>query len=803
MPEATRTTVHTVATKTDWTGAQDPWTDNAILRCNNITDRISPGSGKVTNFDFFYGRIQEPGQDSFTEVEAVDYTGRYVRVSAAQPSDGVMTPRFYGIFTGGSDIPGADAGLGVAQGNQTLIARGLEWVLEHTTIDGSYIEHEETPLRVGRTLPFNFRTGRGITDIGNRSTSKATSTTGTGLTSYVFSEAGEIWTAADILEYYLAWFVPEKFDMDSAGDLSNLVAFTGYVKPAKNVADGLDAIINHRRGHTWRIETDPDTEINTIVISPTFTGSIVVGDTTILGNSDEVEIDPADFQGPDNIITTRSDIKYDKITARGSQILLMGTYNIGSGALEKGWTDANETAYKAASEDERKSEVYNHVFRTYKVAPGRLLGGPHCDVDGTLSSESKILQIGKSFLRQLPLLVTDDDASAPAGYRSPLVIVDVNGTGRWLPVDKLSDFKAPARSMSVKILDGQPAFNIRATPNYMLGENHYTPGEKFHFKAVADYESIYATVAYYSDEVFRVTKTITADGFGGTLIIDEPEAECWYRLADTITDADGTFTQITEAGELRRDVERLEGIAAMAAGWYGKPRSAIQLTRNEDADFTYKPGQLITHINYFNPGPREVNALITQIVYDFDHQRTIIKTDFRELDFAGMGRAMSQGIARDIGPRGPVGAAGVEGPAGTFGGNIGDEIAEANEPAIPGFWAEITDSFADGANRWNYSFKELFKNTAGYGGWGDRAGGRTGTKDTATAARNTIEDMNTDTPGTELGCGVAVDSLDTGDWTFTLSPAANGLIVWITEVNKADVTEYWFSHDNGVDGVCD
>ena len=116
-------------------------------------------------------------------------------------------------------------------------------------------------------------------------------------------------------------------------------------------------------------------------------------------------------------------------------------------------------------------------------------------------------------------------------------------------------------------------------------------------------------------------------------------------------------------------------------------------------------------------------------------------------------------------------------------------------PAPEGFWAQLTGSSADGTNRWSYSFVEVYKATAGYGGWATLSGGKSGT------ARNTIEDGNSGS-GT-LGNGVAVSSLDTDDYTFTLQPVSDDVIVWVEEVDQGGTTEYWFQYENGVDGSCD
>ena len=121
-----------------------------------------------------------------------------------------------------------------------------------------------------------------------------------------------------------------------------------------------------------------------------------------------------------------------------------------------------------------------------------------------------------------------------------------------------------------------------------------------------------------------------------------------------------------------------------------------------------------------------------------------------------------------------------------------------------GFWGEITGNASDGTNRWKYAFSEVYKSSAGYGGWATLTGGRSGTTSTG-PARNSIEDMNTGAAAHIEGNGVDPANLDpagTGSDTFAIMPCTSGNIVWMREVDRAGTIEYWFSYENGVDGDC-
>lgn len=117
----------------------------------------------------------------------------------------------------------------------------------------------------------------------------------------------------------------------------------------------------------------------------------------------------------------------------------------------------------------------------------------------------------------------------------------------------------------------------------------------------------------------------------------------------------------------------------------------------------------------------------------------------------------------------------------------GHDIAEP-------FVARITGRTQDGSNkRWTYTFAELSKTSAGYGGWTDLTGGRTGN------AYNLAEDQN----GASGLYGNGVNSANlTG--TFDLQPIPTGRRVRITPAYVTDGTlEYWFEAENGIDGECE
>ena len=114
----------------------------------------------------------------------------------------------------------------------------------------------------------------------------------------------------------------------------------------------------------------------------------------------------------------------------------------------------------------------------------------------------------------------------------------------------------------------------------------------------------------------------------------------------------------------------------------------------------------------------------------------------------------------------------------------------------PAFPARITSFATAATNQWTYSFVEVVKSAAGYGGWTTRTGGRTGT------ARNMFEDMN-DGAGIE-GNGINVDGTDFPSG-FEMQPVPAGTVVMMHRVLEAaaGTQEFWFDFVNAVDGTCD
>jgi hypothetical protein len=122
------------------------------------------------------------------------------------------------------------------------------------------------------------------------------------------------------------------------------------------------------------------------------------------------------------------------------------------------------------------------------------------------------------------------------------------------------------------------------------------------------------------------------------------------------------------------------------------------------------------------------------------------------------------------------------------------------KPQAGYFWAKIAGSTPDGANRWKYTWEEVEKTKAGYTAlaWTKIEGGKEGTAENGNYARNLSEVINLESG--LLGNGVNTSSL-VGTFKVIACPTGNPVLMQSIKLPD-NTTEYWFDHQNGIDGNC-
>ena len=205
-------------------------------------------------------------------------------------------------------------------------------------------------------------------------------------------------------------------------------------------------------------------------------------------------------------------------------------------------------------------------------------------------------------------------------------------------------------------------------------------------------------------------------------------------------------------------------------------------------------GGLIEEVTYAGLWPFVIDGKIQGVrwITDAKGARTVIRKNYAEPFLPWDSGHLAYELMQPTRVSGTGGAGTTNGPAGA--------IVWAQPTASDSFWGQITGSTAGAiADQWTYTFSEVEKTTAGYGGWTAKSGGRTGD------CYNSIEDMNTGVGGHVEGNGVDIANLDPlglGSPGWAIMPCTTGNVVKITTVTVGETTEYWFSYENGVDGGC-
>ena len=682
-----------VETRATWSGPWQPQTP--LLQAQDAVSTVQP-TIPTASFLWSYGEIDSGHADGFEEIAPAQLIGHYARLNAPHmdPTTGKWTDRpiWHGIITGQAIARGGDETTYIT-GDQILTALGLEVLLDRAAVAGSQIRSGDEAVLIDTVLAFNRPRADGLGVLGNRSALEYSTGRKAGVqTAYIFSEAtgdAKLWTLQDVIEYLLGWFGPADLDLALAGATANAAAMTEVYDPAPTIRGCLNELIDRRRGHTWRITVD-DTgdKAAKVTLYSVLAAPVTVGGSTVAASTAKVTLEHSDAdRGALVAMKTLETIDaiYDRIDVRGSPILLMGTLRVfapdaGDITLEKAWGAAAEAAYIAEGDAEgRAADKYAGVYRAFRAKLANLPGGPTCNDSGVLDATTPAAQYhhGKTFLRQLPILetATAEDATAPRDYRRPFAaaVWDDEGTDKTLRLDAAAEANdGGGANISLRLFDSELGFTLGASPNYILGLNHYTGANDNGIPPFLDYATLLATLAWHSDERLRVAMNIPGPHRPSamrTLTIDVPDAQCWYQLADTVVDVQNA-AEVWAAGagaavELRNDRARLAAICALASAWYQDRRRAVELTW-ATLKYDRTPGDLLTSVITAQE-VEYANSLQTRIAWDFRSAITTMETGFLELDFVraiGKGNPVgggggARGIRGPMGARGPLGQPGL------------------------------------------------------------------------------------------------------------------------------------------------
>ncbi len=671
-----------VRTRAKWT---DDWETVDYLEPMDAELTTAPSVQRATMV-FKYGEVAREDRHSFVLENTLKLRDHFVLIErfAVRPIldeagfgpvlEEKTVPLFYGQITGENfnehNLRTDSTGETGASGDQTLIAFGLEQMLDRVVLNQGVIENQaETGVEFTDFLmPFNRRLKRGQPAFfGNRSNSRYARTIGPAtVESYVFNgrpSASGVWTNLDIAEFLLTWFSPGDIlrgdvDFRLSGQTD---AIAGLVIPnvdleGATIRQALNVLIDRRRGVGWTIRVDKSNGINvhifTVLDEPVSAGPVIIP-----ANAQKIGLDlNGKIDIPRVSVTKDTATAYDSVIIFGERIRTVFSLEYPQD-LVKGWTAQDEIDYKAATDEERSTDKFDHVYSLFKIRSDwdwTDQGGNICNPQffaGILETEfqAPIRNWDRRILRNLPFLKQRDQLAIdaePELEKPYAFVINPRKSGEPIQADRIEETIRDFPSASVRASDTEFAIEVKFNPNHVFALNNWTDAAKTKEKPKLDFDGMVITVAVELDERLKLvvinTNGINADPTqqrpGRVKTIYVADAHLWYAVTGTkrfIEDDAGVMQFIPEAGrELRNDIGRLEVIAALARAWYGRRRTATQIQIN-DITTAYPPGAFLNAAsNVFEFGD-QVGAVITSVVFDFANNSTTIQTGFLELDAQG------------------------------------------------------------------------------------------------------------------------------------------------------------------------
>lgn len=539
----------------------DAWTTISGLYCDWFKLTVSPDVAEA-QLTRSFGSVMFAGTEAHVPAEPQDIVDYYVKVTLSQhvgleadPAASAIT--WYGVIVESQHDRQGLLDTGEITGKQILVCRGLEYLLQRTTIDSSFVKTSAGEQEIGRAIAFNL--GGGDEAARFRQANRHTAWGAQG--AYIFAQkldegSCEQWSSADIADYLLTYHAPldknaiEKipFAMDAGFSTSVLSKFYPTMKAqGKTLKQCLDELIDRRRGLCWGLI------VQTVLLVETPTIVVYNFNKDILVLPSGAVIPPNPSQGMwllDNeqlvethILGIDTSTKFDRAVACGERLGGCFTISNGTTSLEADYESALVTAYEAAASGDagyaalddyaklnandhyRRSDKFLKVFRYFRVPPtwaGTISGNKTCpNPDDPAGAQTLFWIPGLRFQNHLPLLsetdysnlasITSDTlADSKAEYLRPFALIYESSTQRYYPLDKMSlgedlagDLPQSAgREWSANLRMQDDALGIivdvHGYPQHAIASSDFTPADTVDelqgYAADLRWQDIHATV---------------------------------------------------------------------------------------------------------------------------------------------------------------------------------------------------------------------------------------------------------------------------------------------------------------------
>lgn len=613
------------------------WLVVPYLNCDLI-DQVAAPSVSQCVLSWRSGEIAQAGSSGFAAFSAINLEGWFVRV-LVHSAVGTYVG-FTGVVLGETQenisIRARDL---LPKSDQFLTAVGLEHLLKQGRVQGSYVG--AGALFIERTLHFNVRNQWGLSLNGNRSNSPG----GAGV--YTFSGDGAVWSHLDILNYVLHFHHPG-VSFSIIGQTGPLAAMQGrFDFTGKDVWSVIETLIDRRRGLGWYVTSD-DAQAYIVVysIAP---DPITVDGFTIPANGFQAlwaAMSQVSLQPTVKISRAHA---VGRVIALGAPVKVMLTLALANDTIERGWTDAQQTAYDAADDKERGTDKFRRVYCYFRVprdwgwtytglqSGGTQIANPSHTNDGKIlpNEQGAYFNFDNRFEHFLPLQEPSAGDEAEPEFRRPFAIIEnPELPGKYVYVDRLEAVEG-CSNHHVSVSTRELGFYVRGSFGHTLAKGIFTADSDF--DPQADYRTMAVTVFLATDVMAKVVYEVPGNAgasFARDLVIERPNAEVWYAAPQTIEDVTNGDPAWYNAGApalIRDDTAELRQLAASAAAWHGMAKNNFTLEQSGIAPGLGVGTMIRAAMNsVFSFVP--IGTVVTRQVMEFADNRMRVETGYEELD---------------------------------------------------------------------------------------------------------------------------------------------------------------------------
>ena len=455
---------------------ENEWELQDRVYCDQFACVAGPDVGEAT-LGFWYGIIQPAQSPNYVSRAAKDLNGHYIKLVLTQfTEDDDETVRYwYGVVVETSQQRyGTITAIGetVEFGKQTFHCRGLEFLLQRTNLDTSFVvDSTGAEIEIGRAIAFNLGPGRSTDHqrLGNKSETPGERdapifafeiATG-GLKTEV---AEKLWSVQDIVVYLLHYHPPadingtDKLNWTSpdGGDAEVLERLFPVVQAqGKSVKQILDEIIDRRRlvGYTIIVEGEEERpKIDVFTFNKTII-DLPSGETIAPNSNQQTWYFEDDATIQTAVVSEDDATRFDVVIVRGAHLgacFTIGNASTYGTSLVKDWDTTTETAYdtgasadggysalvsmdkQAANRAFRADDVFAKVYRAFllKTNFNGILNSVTVCPDPTLeaadetpsTTSTQFWYPGLRFLDRLPLQTGYNYATVDGFEASTLTI---------------------------------------------------------------------------------------------------------------------------------------------------------------------------------------------------------------------------------------------------------------------------------------------------------------------------------------------------------------------------------------------